>query len=80
MDWQPIETAPKDGTRIIVWPPTWPQPCTSCAVYDDDRYARKPRPYWRRLDEIQRRLSRMTPPTHWRPCLSGPNEQKGGAS
>lgn len=77
MDWQLIETAPRDGTAVIVWPPTSPE-LTSCARYDDDRYAKKPRPYWRRRDALQTLDSRRNPPTHWRPCLSGPDEQKGG--
>lgn len=76
--WQPIETAPKDGTAVIVWPPSWPG-VTSCARYDDDHCARHPRPYWDRGDAITVVNSRTNPPSHWKPCLTGPSEPKGGA-
>lgn len=72
--WQPIETAPNDGRYVIVWPSTW-YGRTSCARFDEDRYAKKPRPYWSRLDDngsINR--SRDNPPTHWMPILPGPIE------
>lgn len=25
MDWQPIDTAPRDGTRVLLWYPAWIQ-------------------------------------------------------
>lgn len=72
MNWQPIETAPKDGTYIIVWPPTYKGVC-SCARWYDDAYAKKPRPYWRRIDTHGSvLLSRENPPTHWMPIPNGP--------
>jgi hypothetical protein len=68
--WQPIETAPKDR-HIIVWPPTYTGGC-SCAKWDDDRYAKRPRPYWRRIDASFVSDSRGNPPTHWDDVPEGP--------
>lgn len=65
-EWMPIESAPKDGTRIIVWPPTW-HGGVSCAKWDLDRYAKNPRPYWNRVDALRVGDSRDHPPTHWMP-------------
>ena len=70
-EWQPIETAPKDGTYIIVWPPTF-NGVTSCAHWDSDQYAKKPRPYWYRFDAVSITASRCNPPTHWSPVLEMP--------
>lgn len=72
-EWQPIETAPKDGTIIIVWPPSY-RGVTSCARFDSNKYANTPRPYWNRTDELRITESRRKPPTHWRPVLSGPGD------
>lgn len=73
MGWQPIETAPKDGTVILVYPATWGDRTCSMANYDDDRYAKKPRPFWNRVDDLGRiTLSRNNPPTHWLPLPSTP--------
>lgn len=74
--WQPIESAPKDGTYVIVWPPTWPS-ATSCARWDADPYAVRSRPFWRRLDAVGVNDSRDYPPTHWRPVLDGPLSDRG---
>lgn len=73
MNWQPIETAPKDGTIICVWPPTW-EYALSCAYWDNDEYATRARPFWRRLDADMITLSRKKQPTHWAPVPDGPNE------
>jgi hypothetical protein len=70
--WQPIETAPKDGTCVIVYPPTF-DGLVSCAKWDEDRYAKRPRPYWRRMDAFgQVTRSRDNQPTHWMPLPDPP--------
>jgi hypothetical protein len=71
--WQPIASAPKDGTYVLVWPPTYAG-VASCARWDADRYAKKtPRPYWSRLDAWGRVTeSRSKPPTHWMSVPWGP--------
>lgn len=74
LNWQPIETAPKDGTKIIVWPPTWTG-TLSTAAWNDDKYAKRPRPYWKRGDDHgSSTVSRGRNPTHWAPIPAGPAE------
>jgi hypothetical protein len=72
IDWQPIETAPKDGTTVLVWPPSKAGTMT-CAVWAS-RHSPWARlwPYWRRLDVSGHDRSRKTPPTHWAPLPAGP--------
>jgi hypothetical protein len=71
IDWQPIETAPKDGTAVLVWPPTWIG-CISCAKWSEDQHANRPRPFWSRFDSHSDSDSRSQPPTHWAPLPAGP--------
>lgn len=70
--WMPIETAPKDGTRVMVWPPTYRE-TVSCARWDPDEHAKRPRPFWYRSDAYGRiTVCRENEPTHWAPIISGP--------
>lgn len=75
MGWQPISTAPKDGTVVLVYRPDaygWGGK-VDLAYWDDDRYAKKPRPYWhsaRLIIDIQE--SRRMAPTHWMPLPDPP--------
>lgn len=72
IDWQPIETAPKDRP-ITVWPPTWSGYVT-CAIWCENRYGRGRAcgSYWRRFDAWTITQSRDCPPTHWAPIPEGP--------
>lgn len=74
-EWQPIETAPKDGTKIMVYCP-WFGVCGP-AQWDDDRYAKKPRPYWTHWGSGIWGVSRVREdqPTHWMPLLQPPKAQ-----
>lgn len=76
--WQPIETAPRVG-RIIIWSPLyggWPV----FARWDEDSYAKKPRPFWNtdtsRSDGLL--ALRERPPTHWMPLPAPPARDEGG--
>ena len=72
--WQPIETAPKDGKAVLVFPPTWDddRDC-SIAQYESDQYSKRPRPYWSRDDDLGKATcSRERPPTHWQLLPSAP--------
>jgi hypothetical protein len=75
--WQPIETAPKDGTRILA---AWPRNHfgivpISFARWDDDKYAQNPRPYWSACadERVWGKVAvRASQPTHWRPLPAPP--------
>lgn len=75
-DWQPIETAPRDGTRIILLRKNGPV----FGCWDDDRYSTKPRPYWthdqvRAFGNVD---ARKVPPTHWMPLPAPPRDLSQG--
>lgn len=72
-EWQPIESAPKDGTYIIVWPPTY-EGVASCAKWDEQKHHKKPKPHWRRLDATHVWQSRIRTPTHWQPLPEPPKD------
>jgi hypothetical protein len=70
MSWQPMDTAPRDGTTFLavsgrnnaVVPCRW----------DDDRYAKSPKPYWSRSDCWGSRDHRANPPIVWQPMPTYP--------
>lgn len=70
-DWRPIETAPRDGTAIILYRPTHNEVATG--RYDRNQHARTPRPYW---EDMRPYLGvtwmRDNVPTHWMPLPNPP--------
>ena len=63
MEWQPIETAPKD-TDVLLY---CPRRGAVRGRWDDNQYARVPRPYWSNDREriFGSRETRIDQPTHW---------------
>lgn len=74
MEWLPIETAPRDGTEVLVWFSEFYNGMQDIAQWDDDRYAKKPRPYWsgRGLHIWGIKAYREGKPTHWMPLPPPP--------
>lgn len=81
--WQPISTAPKDGTPILIWEPG-PHAfgnrerhneydergkVISFAEYDDVRWAIG---YWRPTGSWGNRNAARVNPTHWMPLPAPP--------
>lgn len=62
--WLPIETAPKDGTEILVCGPSMPADgmYRSCAVWREGKWIES----WWSNDEL-------FPPTYWTPLPDTPN-------
>ena len=79
MKWQPIDTAPKDGTHILIIIPyteEWRKPTVAIARWYNDSYNRKyrkPRPYWQ-WDEMRVGSQRELQPTRWMPLPEVPEE------
>jgi hypothetical protein len=72
--WQPIATAPKDGTPMICWCPYWG--VVSGLYWDTNEYAKKPRPYWSHHMEMiwGTGSTRANQPTHWMPAPTAPTQ------
>ncbi len=65
--WQPIETAPQDGTRILLAVPNGRGHSITLGHWDLQPHHKKPDPYWSRADFMGVANHRSTPPTHWQP-------------
>jgi hypothetical protein len=83
--WQPIETAPKDGTDILVWAVgyRWPE-VVRYVLYNDpaiEEEAGEPG-FWRYSDDVFADVCEIEEGefTHWMPIPSPPRalDQKGG--
>ncbi len=76
MEWQPIETAPKNADILLYCP----RRGVVCGRWSDERYATKPKPYWthdrERLFGV--RETREDQPTHWMPLPEAPNDRVEG--
>lgn len=80
MIWQPLETAPKDGSRIMVWDGApyfarWAERC-EFAQFENG-------PGWQIFEcEDSFYSCGLLPnePTHWALCPKGPETTQGGAS
>jgi hypothetical protein len=62
MEWQPIETAPRDGKRVLVWHRHWYAPSTG-QWYGD---------WWGLVYAVGPFASQ---PTHWMPLPSPPEDK-----
>ena len=71
--WLPIESAPKDQ-YILLFPSRWYNVPCEVGKFDNDEYAKKPRPYWRRFGSHRVTDDRATQPTYWRPLPKPPAE------
>ena len=73
--WQPIETAPTDGTRILV---AGGKSQVHIARWNDDRYAQKPGPYFAYESSGRPSVSddRAAQPTLWQPLPAPPETGK----
>jgi len=63
-NWQSIETAPKDGTSIIVYRP----------VYDGDYIPEVGMDYWHKRLNCWGKSRENTPPAKWQPFPKPPKE------
>lgn len=61
MDWQPIESAPRDGTEILTWCPQLYQGKGGCKIL-----------LWTRGEWHSLPFGRDWRPTHWMPVPNGP--------
>lgn len=67
MNWQPISTAPLDGTRILLyWPDLYSHTYIGIGRWDKHPYVNNSKPFWRD-DSGTARISKLRshPPTHW---------------
>lgn len=71
-DWQPIETAPKDGNEILVFYQTRKK--VVIAYWEPQSYNKKPRPYWAAIGSHWIESDRKYPPTHWMPLPAPPED------
>ncbi|MEY4376770.1 MAG: hypothetical protein RJB26_1320 [Pseudomonadota bacterium] len=75
--WEPIETAPKDGTEVCLWGPKFRRPKVG-SFRVDEGFSGNTKPLW--LDDSYDDFStgyaaNPLQPTHWRP-VPAPSQEK----
>lgn len=70
--WRSMDSAPKDGSWILVWYPNRKR--SEIARWESDKYRKKPKPYWHTAFTWGVIDNRNNPPSHWQPLPKGPTE------
>jgi len=65
--WQPIETAPRDGTNLWLFSGS-DDPCQFVGFYADDPSG----PYWAYAEQLVMDVAGQANPTHWMPLPPPP--------
>lgn len=75
---QPIESAPRDGTRVLLLASGFSGPDQPWEIgrWEDQKYNKRPNPYWR-YDRWfdQTNVCREHAPTHWLPLPATANQE-----
>jgi hypothetical protein len=69
--WQPIETAPKDGTRMLAWWPHLKQPVIAWISQGGSSYGK-----WTFASFRFETIPPIIAPTHWMPLPEVPCQMK----
>lgn len=75
--WQPIETAPKDGSAILIYGGTYSYSIYADEPFDGVSIARWYRFHWRGEDRQAHDDWYSHNPTHWQPLPNPPQHSKG---
>lgn len=70
LDWRTVDSAPKDGTRVLIWPGCWPASWSDEVRHQEDRF-----PGWLIVDCEDPWYTIYSLPqevTHWAPQPEGP--------
>ena len=67
-NWQPIETAPKDGTEILGWTGSM----FLIVEWNEQKWHKKPAPYWDSGRPSITWMREYGQPTHWMPLPDPP--------
>lgn len=78
MEWQPIETAPKDGTSIMVWADgyRWPEIVKYEKYDEEDAMEIGAEGYWTFSEDLLSAVANVEEDflTHWMPIPEPPKE------
>lgn len=75
MNWQPIDTAPKDRWVLLYRPTAKSWAKVTIGAYNDQRHHKNPKPFWEIKMNIGGVLdSREWEPTHWMELPDPPQE------
>jgi hypothetical protein len=81
MDWQPIDTAPTDGSIVLLFRPDahgWGK--VTPGRWDNQTFAKRPKPYWEMWFKIGGNTEgRAWPPTYWMPLPAPPGDEMTAA-
>lgn len=73
--WQTIESAPKDGTRILLhWPTLFNEPYVGGGRWDDQVIYLHSQPFWASDYPWSNAQLRLKPPTLWMPLPEPPEK------
>jgi hypothetical protein len=67
-EWQPIETAPKDGTAVLLW--IAGRQRVAIGLWNTQEYLKRPKPHWDWSASSY--TNHLYAPSHWLPLPAPP--------